>query len=95
LSKEKKITLSICFSIYAIIILFILGSEQGYNRASDIGTTGFLLGVTYFFLSLILMIPKQTRKVGIAVLLSSGIIFLIGLSVCSRYPIKLNFILTN
>lgn len=93
MNKEKKITLIICFAIYALIILLIMINEQMHYIGEEIGLAGLLLGVAYFFISLILMISKQTRKVGAAVLLSAGIIILIGLGVCSIHPVRLNLIL--
>ena len=93
MSKEKKITLIICFAIYALIILLISTNERGRDIGTEIGMAGFFLGIAYFLISLLLLMSKQTRKVGMAILLSSGIIFLIGLGVCSAYPIRFNFIL--
>ena len=84
----KKITLLVCFSIYAVFILGILGNHDP-EKASDIGLAGILLGVAYFFFGLVSMVSKQTRSVGSALLLSAGIIFLIGVSVCSANPIRI------
>jgi hypothetical protein len=84
LNKEKKITIIICFSIYALIILLII-TKWPTQIGTEIGFAGFLLGLVYFFISLFLMIPEQTRGVAKAVLLSAGIIFLIGLGVCSQF----------
>lgn len=92
LSKEKKITLIICFSIYALIILLIIINEGGRDTGTEIGMAGLSLGLVYLLISLLLLISEQTRKVGKAILLSSGIIFLIGLGVCSAYPIRFVFI---
>ena len=93
MSKEKKITLTVCFSIYALIIILIGINERGRDIGTEIGMAGFFLGIAYFLISLLLLISEQTRKVGKAILLSSGIIFLVGLGVCSAYPIRFNFIL--
>jgi len=84
LNKEKKITIIICFSIYALGILSIT-ANWGVHIGSEIGLIGFLLGLIYFFISMLLMIPEHTRGVAKAVLLSAGIIFLIGLGVCSQF----------
>jgi hypothetical protein len=85
MDKIKKITFIICFSIYAALILIILAT-QGHDKSSDIGLVGILLGVAYFLFGIISMISKQTQNVGAALLISSGIIFLIGVSVCSQSP---------
>jgi len=84
LNKEKKIAIIICFSIYALIILIVTATER-FHTGAEIGLLGFLLGLVYFFISMLLMIPEQTRGVAKAVLLSAGIIFLIGLGVCSQF----------
>lgn len=78
----------ICFSVYALIILLIIANEPIRNVGTGIGLFGLVLGLVYFFISLILMIPKQTRTVAKAILLSAGIILLIGLGVCSQYPVS-------
>jgi hypothetical protein len=74
----------ICFSIYAFVILIIATTER-YHIGAEIGLFGFLLGLVYLLISVLLMIPKQTRDVAKAILLSAGIIFLISLGVCSQY----------
>ena len=69
-----------------MIILLVVTYEHGRDIGTGIGSAGFFLGIAYFFISLLLMISAQTRKVGMTVLLSAGIIFLIGLGLCSAYP---------
>jgi hypothetical protein len=74
--------------VYAALILFILVTP-GSDKSSLVGLAGVLLGATYFLFGIISMISKDTRNAGIAFLISSGIIFLIGLSVCSMNPVKI------
>jgi hypothetical protein len=88
MNKTKKTTLIICFSIYAVLILIILLTQHS-DTAADIGLTGILLGLAYFLFGLISMVSKESRNVGAALLISAGIIFLIGFSVCSMNPVKI------
>ncbi len=88
MNREKKITLIICFSIYALVTLLIIINGGGRDMGTAIGMAGLGLGLVYLLISLLLLISEQTRKVGKAMLLSSGIIFLIGLGLCSVYPIR-------
>ncbi len=75
---------------YAFISLIILVSNER-DVMSMIGLTGLFLGVLFFFGGLILSIPKTTREIGKGLLLSSGIIFLIGVSVCSFFQSHTSF----
>ncbi len=84
-----KKTMIISFAAYALIALFIL--LQGQDTASMIGLTGLLLGVVYFFFGLVLCISPTSREVGKGLLVSAGIIFLIGVSVCSLFRSTVNF----
>lgn len=85
-----KKTMIISFVAYAIIALLILFSGGG-DTASMIGLTGLLLGVVYFFFGLILCISPSSRDVGKGLLVSAGVIFLIGVSVCSLFNSNVNF----
>ena len=76
------ITLITCGGIYTLIIIGIM-----FNHDSDkgiyIGLAGLCLAIFYLVIGIILSLIRDTRPVGSAILLSAGIIFLIGLSVCS------------
>ena len=86
--KEFKNTILFCLVAYAIIsvgVFFYNTTEQ----MAMVGLFGLLLSLLYFFVGLILCFPESTRNVGKGLLLSAGIFFVIGLSVCSMYPIKI------
>jgi hypothetical protein len=85
----KKTTVA-SLIIYAVISLAILlGGDR--DAMAMIGLTGLILGCLFFFFGLILCIPKNRRDIGKGLLLSSGIIFLIGISVCSLFQSHVNF----
>ncbi|MDN3658519.1 hypothetical protein QWZ08_22940 [Ferruginibacter paludis] len=84
-----KNTLIGCSAAYAVIALLILLTTK--EAATGIGLTGLLLGVAYFFFGLILCIPSGSRDIGKGLLLSAGLVFLIGVSVCSIFPSNINF----
>ena len=90
MNQAFKKTMIISFIVYAIIALLILLSG-GRDTASMIGLTGLLLGIVYFFFGLILCISPSSRDVGKGLLASAGIIFLIGVSVCSLFNNNVNF----
>jgi hypothetical protein len=49
-----------------------------------VGLIGVELSVTYFFIGIVTCIPKQSRSFGQALLISAGVVFLIGLGFCSQ-----------
>jgi hypothetical protein len=83
-----KKTVLICLSIYAIIGIgiFLFGDT---DKISFTGLAGFLISIAYLIIGLLLCIPKQTRYVGLGMLLSSGIVFTIGISMCTMQPIRI------
>ena len=90
MNQPFKKTLIISFAAYAMIALLIL-LQGGPDIASMTGLTGLLLGVVYFFFGLILCISPISSEVGKGLLVSAGIIFLIGVSVCSLFRSNVNF----
>jgi len=90
MKQTFKKTILISILIYGFIALAILVSG-GRDTAANIGLTGLVLGVLFFFLGLLLCIPKQSREIGKALLLSAGLIFLVGVSVCSFFQSSINF----
>ena len=87
--NQFKNTLIACFSIFVIIDIFLLigGAQDKYPM---LGLWGLVLSVVYFLIGIVVCIPIRTRQVGKAMLLSAGIILLIGLSVCTLNPANLN-----
>jgi hypothetical protein len=81
----QKKTVVICLAIYAVLAV-VVSITSNAEKLSGIGLVGLLLGVFYFVLGLVGCINKQSREVGKAILLSAGIVLLIGVSVCSLFP---------
>jgi hypothetical protein len=81
----QKKTVVICLAIYAVLAV-VVSITSSAEKLSGIGLVGLLLGVFYFVLGLVGCISKQSREVGKAILLSAGIVLLIGISVCSIFP---------
>jgi hypothetical protein len=87
--NQFKTTLIACFSIYGFIALcFLLFGD--HEKISMIGLTGLLLGILYCITGVVCCIPVNGRQVGKAMLLSGGIVLLIGLSVCTINPLNIN-----
>ena len=49
-----------------------------------------VLSVIQFLVAMILVIFKKTFKIGQVMLAASGIVFLIGLGVCSMFPLNIH-----
>jgi len=90
MKQAFKKTIIASLIVYAFISSAIL-LGGGRDAMSMIGLTGLILGILFFFFGLILCIPKNSRDIGKGLLLSSGIIFLIGVSVCSLFQSQVNF----
>lgn len=88
--NKTKITMISCFGLFGVLALLIFFYSRNAETFPLIGLMGLLLAVCYTVIGLILCIPVSTRVVGKAVLISGGIILLIGLSVCSFSKFKLN-----
>ncbi|MEO5944621.1 MAG: hypothetical protein ABIP30_11005 [Ferruginibacter sp.] len=87
--NQFKNTMITCFSIFGFIALcFLLFGDR--EKFSMIGLTGFLLGIGYFLIGLLLTFFPSTRQVGKAMLIASGVLLLIGVSVCSIAPLAMN-----
>lgn len=87
--NQFKNTLLICFSIYGFIaVAFLLFGDN--EKIPMIGLSGLLLSVAYLIIGIIACIPVSGRPLGKAMLLSAGIIVLIGLSVCTLNPLNIN-----
>jgi len=90
MKQAFKKTIIASLIVYAAIAVAIL-SGGDRDAMAMIGLTGLILGFLFLFFGLILCIPKNSRDVGKGLLLSSGIIFLIGVSVCSVFQSHVNF----
>jgi hypothetical protein len=86
MNNQKK-TLLICLGIYAILAI-VVSITSGAERLSIIGLVGILAAIFYGLVGLAMCLSKYTREIGKAVLLSAGIVLLIGVGVCSLYPIN-------
>lgn len=82
-------TIITCFSIYAVIALGLLlfGDNE---KMVMIGLTGLLLSVIFLFIGIILCIPASSREIGKGLLISAGIILIVGLGVCSMNAAHFN-----
>jgi hypothetical protein len=81
-------TLITCFSIYIVIALYntVFDSNPDFGI---VGLTGLILATAYLFLGFIFAIPTYTRDIGLGLLTASGICLLIGLSICSAFPLAI------
>lgn len=87
--KDFKIAVISTLSFFGIIALGIL-MLGGRDKFAMIGLTGFILAVLYFFIGFIALIPNSSRQVGKGMLLSAGIVLLIGIGVCSVTPFNMH-----
>ena len=79
----------ICGGIYGAIALIIAMTTYGDSEVSAmIGLTGIILSVLYLLPGAVLCIPVGLREVGKGMLAASGIILIIGLSLCSGFPTR-------
>ena len=85
MNSTFKTAFLICLGLAVLISLLALVSNDQY-RFANAGVVLIIGAIIYFFLGLILLIPKQARKIGQAMLLCSLLILVIGASVCSIAP---------
>lgn len=86
--KLYRNSLIICGSFFALLAMLV-ALTFGRDALSLIGLTGIGLSVLYLLLGAVLCIPESSREVGKALLTASGIILIIGLGVCSAFPINM------
>jgi hypothetical protein len=84
-----KKTIIAGFAIYAAIAIALLLFGD-HEKIVMIGLTGLLLSIAYLFIGIILCIPASGREIGKGLLLCSGLILIIGLSVCTVNPMNFN-----
>ncbi len=85
MNSTVKTAFLVCIGLALLVGLFAFAADDTY-RLANAGLVLIIAAVIYFFLGLILVIPKQARKVGQALLLCSVIILVIGFSICSAAP---------
>jgi len=78
--KSAAFTVLICLTI-SFIISFT--SSPGDNRLGGAGLLSFGLGFMGLILGAVVCISKKGREIGKGILLGSGILILIGFSVCA------------
>ena len=84
MGKFWKYTLINIGIIYGItLILAIINDFEVFLIAP------LLLAILEFFIALFFVISDKTRTFGQSMAAASGIVFLIGLGVCSMFPIKI------
>jgi len=79
MSKFWKYTLINIGIIYGITLL----PSLTFGLESSFLIIPIILSVIEFAIALLFLIPEETRKIGQAMIAATGIVFLIGLSVCS------------
>ncbi len=85
--SQFKLSILICLTLYAVIaaITFALNDAE---ILANIGLFGLLLSVFYLIAGIIAVCFTITRKFGQGILLCSGIVLVIGISVCSYSPYR-------
>ncbi len=69
--------------VIAITLFLLLYAIDASRDVNSVGAICLLLTVMYFITGLLLVIPKTTRTAGQTLLICSGVLLLIGISVCS------------
>ena len=77
-----KMAVLICLGIFLLLALGFLISNDSENMAM-IGLTGILLAAAYLIIGIVACIFPKSREAGKGILLSAGILLIIGSSVCS------------
>ena len=79
--KKVLITIAIIYGI-TLVAAFISGYEVFLFVPLALALFGFFFG-------LIFLAAKESRELGKTMIAASGIVLLIGISVCSIYPIRI------
>jgi uncharacterized membrane protein len=82
MNKVSKTTMLICSSVFGVIAIAILAGGGG-DSGAFIGLTALLLSLIYLIVGIILAIIKESRNAGMGMLLTAGIMLLVGFTVCS------------
>lgn len=70
-----------------VIIFVLLAILSGVFGLSGVGLAGFILGVTDLFAALLFLLFRKKTN-GLTLLLCSGVLLLIGFSLCSAFPLS-------
>jgi hypothetical protein len=81
-------TIYACLFIYFAVIIsaYVFNDSE---KMANVGLAILLLSTLFFVLGIIAVIPKVLREIGKGLLVSAGVAFLIGLSICSVFQIKI------
>jgi hypothetical protein len=83
---------AVLINIAAIVALsLVIGLTNGRDAAVIFGLVTIIISVAELALGLFLLIFPTARKAAQIMLAASGIVFLIGASVCSIFPSHMNF----
>jgi uncharacterized membrane protein len=88
MNKVSKTTMLICSSVFGIIAIAILVSGEK-DSGAFVGLAALLLSLIYLVLGIILIIIKESRNAGMGMLLTAGIMLLVGFTVCSMNMVNI------
>lgn len=80
--KTTKIAIICTILIVELFSLLFAWNSRGFDKAT-FGIATVLLMLVFFVIGLIMVSIQNTRDVGRGILIASGILLLIGFSVCS------------
>ena len=81
--RETKIAALITVIIIVAVSASQLNSSTGFDTTGGMGSVCFELGILAGFVGLILSCIIKTAKYGQGILIGSGVLLLIGFSLCS------------
>ena len=86
---KRKLTIA-GFALLGSFVLSVLANEAkfNYDLMTVFGLINFLLACFGIFIALIMLLSRN-RKNGLDLLAASGIVLLIGVGVCSAFPMNM------
>ena len=86
---KRKLTIA-GFALLGSFVLSVLANEAkfNYDLMTFFGLINFLLACLGIFVGLIMLLSRN-RKNGLDLLAASGIVLLIGVGVCSAFPMNM------
>ena len=86
---KRKLTIA-GFALLGSFVLAVLANEAkfNYDLMTVFGLINFLLACLGIFVGLIMLLSRN-RKNGLDLLAASGIVLLIGVGVCSAFPMNM------
>jgi len=86
---KRKLTIA-GFALLGSFVLSILANEAkfNYDLMTVFGLINFLLACFGIFVGLIMLLSRN-RKNGLDLLAASGIVLLVGVGVCSAFPMNM------